>query len=136
MLCSRQADVRQRTGECETVQQAERERDEPGMASGETCPAAIRSHQLDSNEYDAERDQRFDHWRADIHVTERRRSQRDAVRDGERGDGLAAACARPRTSSSSPSTKLRVIEPRENVFDAQKQIGRHGQLAGALQDEK
>ena len=82
------ADLAQRPGEAEAVQQAEGKGHEPGRARGDAWPAVARMQDLRRHEHDRQRDHRLDRLGRDVDEAERRRRQRDAVRGREGGDGL------------------------------------------------
>ena len=125
----RQTDLGQRAGEAEAVQQAEAERDHPRRARGQARLAAQAVHDLGGDEHDAERDHRLDRRPGHVHPAERRRDERDAVRDGECGDrgddALAAA-----HDQQQRQHEQQVIDAAEDVLDAEHEI-RPGDLAGA-----
>src|SRR5690606_20405830 len=85
------ADLGQRAGEAEAVQQPERERDDPGEAGrqvlllGYARGAAAR--ELRGEKQDAQGDRRFDRRARHPDPAERGHAERDAVRDGGRKGG-------------------------------------------------
>ena len=101
----------QRAREAEAVQQAEGERHHPGMPDREARLAPPASHDLRTEEEDAERDRRFDRGRRHLGVAERRGGERDAVRQRERRHGLRSASSGLSTISSRPSTNSRWSAP-------------------------
>lgn len=81
-----QADLRQRTGKAEPVQQSEREGDNPGLPIGEPPSAPLVLYELHGHEHDAQRHDRFDRVRRHLDHAQRGHRKRDAVRHGEGSD--------------------------------------------------
>ena len=100
------SDPREYSGESESVQQAEGEGYQPGLAVGETLHAAPVLGQVRRQKDDAQRDYGFDGSGREVDDAERRERQSDRVRDGERRD-LLSSMRTPGTISNKPRTKRR-----------------------------
>ncbi len=118
-LAGGQPYLRERTGEAETVEQAERARDSPGYLA---LPGRSRvACQLDRHDEDARRDQYFRWRRRDVHDAEDRQRERDAVPECEGGD-------RPEQSppvahqQDEAEDEEQVVETRQDVLEAEHEV--------------
>ena len=117
----RQAKFGKAIGEAEAVQQAESEGHNPRIAAGQALLPAPGPRDLDGQEEDRQRNQRLDEPRRDLEESERRRSQRDAVRDGEGGDGRREP---PPAADQQHKAKheKQVVDAEHDVLDAEPKI--------------
>ena len=117
----RQADLLQRAGEAEAVQQAETEGDDPGRARGQAGPAVQAVQDLHRDEGDRQRDDGLDRRAGHLHPAERGGDQRDAVGDREgrdrRQDAFAAA-----HDQQQGQHEQQVVDAAEDVLDAEHQV--------------
>src|SRR5262245_53298506 len=84
----RDAERRQRGGKAKTMQKAERERDHPRIARGQPRLAALKLHDLDPDEHDAQRDRRIERTLGYTNPAKGRGSERQAVPHRKGGDGV------------------------------------------------
>ncbi len=125
------ADLAQRTGEAEPVQQTERERDDPreprrqvrrrgvGAVANSAPPCELRGEKKD-----AERDDRFDGRRRNMDETQGRRAERDAVRDREGRNGRHEAAYAVHEQQQCEHEQ-QMIDAEQDVLDAEHEIRAH-----------
>ena len=117
------ADLGERARKAETVQQTERERDDPRHALGQTRGARrarIRAaaSELRREKQDAQRDHGLDRRGRHTHETERRRTQRDAVREREGRDGRDEL-AHAAHEQQQREHEQQVIDAEQDVLDTE-----------------
>ena len=105
------------------MQKAEGEGDEPRQARGQTGLPTAGIQNLDRNQHDAECYGCLQGRSRNIHKTQRRRCESNAVRDREcrYRDGDAGPAS---NEDHQRQHKQQVIEAEKNVFDAKAQISR------------
>jgi hypothetical protein len=111
----------ERACKAEAVQEAEAERGEPRPARRQRKRPAPRVHDFNGDQHDAKGNNRLD-WRTG-HADETKRSgcKRKAVCQGERGDRQRNA-APAANQDDQGQHKQQVIEPEQDVLDAQAQV--------------
>ena len=114
------------------MQQAEGEGDQPGMAMRQGFRPARDRDQFAGHEDDAQRHQRLDDRRGEMHELEGRQRQGYAVRHGERRDRLHQPPVRT-DQQEQPQHEHQVIRARQDVLDPQPQVGRDPQAFGRRQ---
>ena len=113
-----QPDFAQRSRKAEPVQQPERERHNPRPALCQSRTALVTTDDLAGHEHDAQGDDRLDRPLRHMHKSERRRRERDAVGDGERGDGLHQLPSAAGDDDQGEDEQ-QMIHPHQNVLDTE-----------------
>ena len=111
----RQVHLAQHVGEAEAVDEAEGERN-PGAHVAAVADQQVVGADVD----DAERDRRLDDPRRRADEVQRRERQRDAVRDGERGDDERELAERA-AEQQQPDEEQQVVRTDQDVVDARRQ---------------
>src|SRR5262245_56291086 len=113
---------RQRGSEANTMQETERERDHPRVARGEPGLAALKLHDLNPDEDDAQRDRGIERAFGHADPAEGRRSQREAVPYRKGGDGVhqhPAAANEPDQAKH----KQEMVDAAQDMVDAEIDVG-------------
>ena len=126
-MSDRQPGLTQPAGKTQAVHQPEGERHEPRCARGDAFETAVHANNLRRDKDDAQRDDCLDRRLRHMHKAERRRREREAVRDGEGGDGLHQPPAAARDDEQREDEQ-QMVDAREDVLDAE-----HDVRAGDLQ---
>ena len=121
-MCLRQAGFAQPARKAQAMHQPEGEGDHPRRARGDSLDATTHVNDLRRDEDDAQRDDRLDRLLRHMDEAERRRRERDAVRDRERGDGLDQFPAAARDDQQRQHEQ-QMIDAAEDVLDAEHQVG-------------
>src|SRR5262245_16936991 len=117
----RQADVDQRAGEAEAVQQAESKGDDPWPPRSHAWLAAPPPNDLTSKQDDAQRDRGLDRGPRYVHDPEGRQAQGDRMSERERGDGPHEDPPVAHDQDQSENEQ-QMVEAEQNVLDAVRQI--------------
>ena len=94
MCPSGRASVFEPAGKTQAVHESEHQGHDPRRTGRDANIALPATQNFCRDKYDAQRDHCLDRPLRNVHVAKRRQSQRDAVRDGESGDGLRPVSTR------------------------------------------
>ena len=119
----RQSHFSQGAGKAEAVQKAKAESDKPRPSRRQRRPPAPCIHDLYRDQHDAECNSSLDGRPRHVHEAERRRRQRDAVRNRERRHGERDAPPVP-DQDHQRQDEQQIIESEYDVFDSKAQIRR------------